>query len=261
MSSKYALFVIVVMTAILISGLGRTSVEAETDLVTDIEYTPDPAMAGRNLTISCKLADETDVDKVVLNMCTAMICFPPKIMEKGTDSVWRATSTEVTEVGEYHFNITVLFVNGSKVWTDDTYFQAVSTDLGTESLERVPEKVKVGAEIDVYTELTDDTGVSDVSLYYCQGDLCFNPIPMTELANGSYHARIGPFDNPDEEIKYNITVLYEDGHRAWTEDIKFTPTKKTTDDDDDDNGIIPAMGAVAVLAVLTALAMTRRGKK
>jgi LPXTG-motif cell wall-anchored protein len=31
--------------------------------------------------------------------------------------------------------------------------------------------------------------------------------------------------------------------------------------DDDDNGIIPALGAVAAIAVLAGFGMTRRGKK
>jgi len=62
-------------------------------------------------------------------------------------------------------------------------------------------------------------------------------------------------------VKYNVTVTYDDGHKALTEDITFTPIKKSKGDNgDDDNGIIPALGAVAVLAVMTAFAVTRRGK-
>jgi len=261
-SSKYAVVVIVIMAAILLTGFGRTSVHADTDLVTDIEHSPDPVVAGNPVEISCKVSDETDVTSVVLNMCSSLYCFPPNIMEKGTDNIWRATNSDVGDVDEYHYNITIHFSNGTKVWTDDIYFDAVSTDLETDVLEHVPSKVIVGEEIDVYTTLTDDTGASDVSLYHCQGDVCFAPVTMTKLANGTYHTRLGPFDNTLEEVKYNVTVTYTDGHKAWTGDIKFTPAKKSSgNDDDDDNGIIPALGAVAVLAVLTALAVTRRGKK
>ena len=261
MSSKYAVVVIVIMAAFLLTGFGRTSVHADTDLVTDIEYSPDPPIAGNAIEISCKLTDETGVDNIFLNMCSAAFCFPPVTMQKETDDVWRGTSTEVDDVGEYHFNITIYFDDGSRNWTDDTYFHAVSTDLGTEKLENVPSKVKVGEEIDVYAELTDDAGASDVSLFYCQGNVCFPPLPMTKLDNDTYHTRLGPFDNTDEEVKYNVTVTFDDGHKAWTEDIKFTPQKKSDGGNgDDDNGIIPALGAVAVLAVLTAFAVTRRGK-
>ena len=260
MSSKYAIVVIVIMTAILFTGFGRDTAQADTDLVTDIQYSPDPPIVGEAIEFSCKLTDKTDVDNVVMNMCSDMFCFPPKIMEKGTDDVYRATSTDASDVGEYHFNITVHYSNGTRVWTDDISFYTVTTDLGTQDMEHVPSKVIIGKEVDVYAVLDNETGVSDVSLLHCQGDVCFNPVAMTRLDNGSYHARIGPFDTV-EEIKYNVTVTYEDGHRAWTADIKFTPEKKTSENGDDDNGIIPALGAVAVIAVLTGLAMTRRDRK
>jgi hypothetical protein len=256
------LIVIVIMAAFLLTGLGRTSVHADTDLVTDIDYSPDPVVAGKPVLVSCKLSDETGVETVVLNMCSSLFCYPPNIMVKGTDDVWRATNTDVDQVDEYHFNITIHFSNGTRVWTDDILFDALSTDLETDVLEHVPAKVKVGDEIDVYTTLTDDTDVSDVSLYYCQGDVCFAPVTMTKLANDTYHVRLGPFDNTDEEVKYNVTVTYGDGHKAWTVDVKFTPTKKSSNGNgDDDNGLIPALGAVAVLAMLAALAVTRRGRK
>ncbi|NIU50900.1 MAG: hypothetical protein GWN74_17850 [Thermoplasmata archaeon] len=70
--------------------------------------------------------------------------------------------------------------------------------------------------------------------------------------------------NAVEEViphKFNITVYFEDDSRAWTEDMPFTPQEETDGEpngEDDDNGLLPAMGAVAVLAVFTALAMTRR---
>jgi hypothetical protein len=259
MSSKYAIVVLVIMTAILLTGSGRNTAQADTDLVTDIQFSPDPPIAGEVIEFSCKLTDEMDVDNVVLSMCSDIYCFPPNIMEKGTDEMYRTTSTDASEVGEYHFNITIHYANGTRAWTDDIYFDAVTTDLGTLKLEHIPGKVIIGKEVDVYTVLDNETGVSDVSLLHCQGDVCFNPVPMTLLDNGSYHARIGPFDTADE-IKYNVTATYEDGHRAWTEDIKFTPEKKTSDDDDN-GGIIPALGVVAVIAVLTGLAMTRRDRK
>ncbi len=164
MSSKYALVVIVIIAAILVTGFDRNDAQADTDLVTNIQYSPDPVIVDETVEFSCELTDETGVDTVVLNMCTDMFCFPPVLMEKGTDDVWRGSSDAVTDVISHHFNITINFGDGSS---------------------------------------------------------------------------------------------------AWTEDIYFTPQEKTNDkpnDDDDDNGLLPAMGAVAVLAVLTALAMTRRGR-
>lgn len=167
MSSKYALVVIVIMAALLISGLGRNDAQADTDLVTDIVYSPDPVVAGEDVDFSCTLTDETDVDKVFLNMCTDLFCFPPVQMEKGTDGVWRGTTSSVTDLVSHHFNITVEFTDSSKVWTDDVYFDPVEKSNG----------------------------------------------------NGGKN------------------------------------------DDDDDDGIIPALGAVSVLAVFAALAVTARGKK
>jgi hypothetical protein len=164
-SSKYAVVVIIIMVALLLTGLGRTDVQADTDLVTNIEYDPDPVLVGEPIEVSCTLTDETNVESVVLTICTDEICFPPVLMEKGTDDVWRGTSNSVEDLISH---------------------------------------------------------------------------------------------------KFNITVHFQDTTRVWTEDVPFTPQEKTEPDpngDDDDNGIIPALGAVAVLAVLTSLAMTRRGKK
>ena len=122
MSSRYALVVIVIISAVLISGLGRNDAQADTDIVTDIEYSPDPVIVGETVEVSCKLANETDVDTVVLRMCTDMFCFPPVVMERGTDGVWRGGSDSVTEVISHHFNITVTYSDTSKVWTEDIYF-------------------------------------------------------------------------------------------------------------------------------------------
>ncbi len=130
MSSKYALVVVVIMAALLLSGFGRDQAQADTDLVTGIQYNPDPVVAGEDVEFSCTLTDETNVDKVFLNMCTDMFCFPPVEMEKGTDGVWRGTSSAVTDLVSHHFNITVEFTDTSKVWTDDEYFDPVEKSNG-----------------------------------------------------------------------------------------------------------------------------------
>jgi len=259
MSSKYALVVVFVMAALLMSGLGRDTAQADTDLLTDIEFTPDPAIAGEPIDFSVKLTDETDVDSVFLNMCSSLFCFPPKAMVKGTGGAWTATSTDVIDPGEYHFNITVVFTNGSRVWNDDIYFDAYTTTLDSQTFEHSPAKVRIGEEVDVYFKPAEETGISSLVLYHCRGDVCFNPITMTKLTNGTWHARIGPFDTK-EEIKVNVTASYEDGHTAWTQDLAFSPAKKSSDGDDD-SGLLPAMGGVAVLAVLTGLAVSRRGRR
>jgi hypothetical protein len=253
-SSKYAVVVIVIITAILLSGFGRDNAHADTDLVTDLAHSPDPVVINQSVEVS-------DVDKVIMNMCTEIVCFPPITMVKGTDDVWRATSSDVNEAVLHHYNITILFTDGTRDWTDDVYFTPVTSDLEVKFLEHAPGNVIIGEEVDIYTELADDTGVTDVTLQHCRGDVCFTPVQMTQLDNGTYHARVGPFDT-DEEIKYNVTVTYDNGHKAWTEDLKFSPSKKVDDNgDDDDNGIIPALGAVAAIAVLAGFGMTRRGKK
>ncbi len=259
MSSKYALAVVIIMAALLLTGMGRDTAQADTDLFTDIEYTPDPAVAGEPIDFSVRLTDETGVDSVFLNMCSSLFCFPPKAMEKGTGGIWTVTSTDVTDPGEYHFNITVVYTNGSRAWNDDIYFDAYTTSLDSETFQHSPAKVRMGEQVDIYFKPADETGIASLVLYHCRGDVCFNPVTMTKLTNGTWHARIGPFDTK-EEIKVNVTATYDDGHSAWTEDLGFSPTKKAADGDDD-GGLLPAMGGVAVLAVLTGLAVSRRGRR
>ncbi|UCC93495.1 MAG: hypothetical protein JSW25_02175 [Thermoplasmata archaeon] len=131
MSSKYAVVVIIIMAAILLTGFGRNDVQADTDLVTDIEYSPDPYVIGETLEISCTLTDETNVESVVLTVCNDAICFTPIPMEKGSDDVWRGTSNSVEELVSHKFNITVYFDDTSKVWTEDIYFDPTEkTDNG-----------------------------------------------------------------------------------------------------------------------------------
>ncbi len=266
MSSKYAIVVIVVMAAIIFSGFGRDPAQAvDTFEVQSVTFSPDPVMAGQPMSFEVELIDDTGVDNVIVSICTEISCFPPLILEKGTDDVWRGASDKITEAIEYHFEVIVNFENGSSDDTEYIYFTAVSEDLELKTLNQAPENVVLDTEVDIYAELNDTEHVDQVLLFHCVGDVCLLPITMTELDNGTYHARFGPFDT-EELVKYNITTLYKDGERSWTSwtvNETFTPTAKTTndDDDDDDGSIMPAMGAVAVLAIIAGLAVSRRGRK
>jgi hypothetical protein len=266
MSSKYAAVVVVLMAAILLTGSGRDSAQADETLVSDIQLNPDPAIVNETLEISCKVSDETNVKTLWMNLCSAGNCFLPEEMEKGTDDVWRVETAKVLDLSEHYFSIAIEYDNGSWVYNENTYFtpqEAPSKELETESIEHAPSEVIVDEEVDIYTKLANETGVSEVVLQHCLGTSCFTPVTMTRLDNGSYHARIGPFDTTDE-IKYNVTVTYSSGHKAWTQDFKFTPQAKMDGDDDgdDDGGLLPAMGAVAVIAILAGLAVSsRRSRK
>lgn len=260
MSSKYAIITVLVLTAVLLGAFTQSPVEA--DPTVELEswaMTPDPTIVNEPIEFSVKLADETDVKTVYFNLCSSGTCFAPLTMTRGTDAFYRATSEMVTVLEQHYFTIKVELENGTFVDSDKVYFTPISHDLMVETVGISPGKVRVGDEVDVYAELSDTKNITDVDIYHCVGETCLLPIPMTLLANGTYHARIGPFDTK-EEVKYNITATYADGHLAWTVDNKFTPVKKSGGDDDDDGGIIPAMGAVAVLAILAGLAVTRRGQ-
>lgn len=266
MSSKYAAVVVVLMAAFLLTGFGRDSAQADETLVSDIQLNPDPAIVNETLEISCKVTDGTNVTTLWMSLCSAGNCFLPAEMEKGTDDVWRVETTFVNDLTEHYFSIAVEYDNGTWVYNEDTYFtpqEAPSQDLETESIEHAPSKVITDEEVDIYTKLANETGVTEVVLQHCLGASCFTPVAMTRLDNGSYHARIGPFDTTDE-IKYNVTVTYSSGHKAWTQDFKFSPQSKTDDGngEDDDGGLLPAMGAVAVIAILAGLAVSsRRSRK
>jgi hypothetical protein len=267
MSSKYAIAVIVVTMAILMSVLVRSPARADENYL-EVEYatySPDPIVAGQDVEFSVKLLDLTNVSEVYVTICTAVVCLDSLKLTKGADDVWKGTTGLVTTVEEYYFTVMVIYENASSLASQKTYFTPVappSTDLEYKSLEHAPATINVGDDIDVYIELNDTTDVESVILSVCLGEeVCFTPTPMTVQTNGTYHARVGPLDKA-EEYKYNVTVEYASGHKAWTVDIKFTPKNESTNGDDgDDDGFIPAMGAVAVIAILAGLAVTRRTRR
>ncbi len=89
MSSKYAIVVIVVMAAIILSGFARDPAGAvDTFEVQSVTYSPDPVVAGKPMSFEVELIDDTDVSTVVVSICTEISCFPPLILDKGTDDVW-----------------------------------------------------------------------------------------------------------------------------------------------------------------------------
>jgi hypothetical protein len=129
-SSKYAAVVIIIMVALILTGLGLTSVQAETDVVTDIEYSPDPAVTNETFEVSARLTNETDVESVVLTICTDAICFTPIPMERDADGVWRGSSDNIIDLVDHKLNITVHYTDSSKVWTDDIPFDVTEKTNG-----------------------------------------------------------------------------------------------------------------------------------
>ena len=265
MSSRFAIAVIVVTMAILMSVLMRSPAQADENYL-EVEYatfSPDPIVAGEDVEFTVKLLDLTNVNQTFISICAATFCLDQVELTKGADDIWTGSTDLIITVEEYYFTVRVLYENSSFLDSAKTYFTPLappSTDLEVKTLEHAPATINVGEEMDVYIELNDTTDVEKVVLSVCLGDdLCFTPVNMTVQANGTYHARVGPMDRA-EEYKYNVTVEYSSGHMAWTADTKFTPKEKS-DNGDDDNGFIPAMGAVAVIAILAGLAVTRRTKK
>ena len=161
MSSKYAISVIVVTMAILMSVLVRSPVQAD-DNYLEVEfatYSPDPIIAGQDVEFSVKLLDLTNISEVYVTICTAVFCLDSVALTKGTDDVWKGTTGLITTVEEYYFTVMVKYENESVLSSQKTYFTPVappSTDLEYKSLEHAPATINVGDEIDVYI---DDEGI------------------------------------------------------------------------------------------------------
>jgi hypothetical protein len=248
--------------AIIMSVLVRSPALADENYL-EVEYvtfSPDPIVAGGDVEFTVKLLDLTNVSKTYVSVCTAVFCLEWIELTKGADDVWTGSTDQITTVEEYYFIVRVSYENASFLESQKTYFTPLappSENLEYKTLEHAPATINVGDEMDVYIELNDTTDVEKVVLSVCLGEeLCFTPVIMTVQANGTYHARVGSLDKA-EQYKYNVTVEYASGHKAWTPDIKFTPKKESNNGD----GFIPAMGAVALIAILAGLAVTRRTKR
>jgi len=253
-----AMLVVVVLIAIVAGTPDRT--DAEGLEVTNLTMTPDPAIMGGTVEIACKLVDETGVVGVYLRYCSDTNCFPPIAMAKDAQSLWRASTYILDSTGQYHFNITVEYSNGTFGWTEEHLFTPVeptSTVLETTNMSRIPQEVKVGEAVDILCAPKDAANITAIEVRLKQGGTPLTAVPMTKLANGTYKATIGPFDS-DRQVTYNITATLASGGKAWTSDLTFTP--KGSGDGDDD-GFLPALGAAAVVAVMMGLAVTYRGRK
>ena len=261
MSTKYIAVVIILVVAVVLGGLLRVPAQAETDAleVKSVSFSPDPPVVNEPLEFSAELLDETNVTVVTVNICTEISCLPPISMTRGTDGVYKAETIAITTVEKYHFNIGVEYDNGTTRFTEYIYFTPLPDAVELDSVEMVPAKIKKGETADIFATLAQEENITAVQLFHCQGDVCFPPVTMERQANGTYKASVGPFDKA-EEVKYNVTITYEGGHKAFTADYKFQVEKKGGDGDDDDGGI-PAIGAVAVIAILAGLAVTRRSKR
>ncbi len=257
-SSLGAMLVVVVLLA-LVSGM-PDGTEAQELEVTALSMTPDPAVIGGQVEIACKLVDETGVVGVYLRYCSDINCFPSITMTKDGQGFWRALTNAIDSMGEHHFNITVEYSNGTFGWTEEHLFTPVeptSTELQTTNLSRVPPQVKTGEAVAVYCVPKDAANVTSMEVRLKQGSTPLSSVAMTKLANGTYHASIGPFGS-ERQVTYNITATLISGKRAWTQDLTFTP--KGSGDGEDD-GFLPAVGAAAVVAVMMGLAVTYRGRK
>jgi hypothetical protein len=262
MSTKGTLMAVLVAGALIALVLSTPdSTQGESLAVTDVQVTPDPPIVGEKAVISCHITDETDVKYVWLFYCSPLACLPAIDMSRGTDGLWSASTSELDTAGAYHFNITVEYDNGTRAWTEDHSFspvEAPSTELGVVSLAREPQTVKADDGVDVYCLPEDPANVTSMQVMYTVDGAAKAPVDMTKLANGTYHATIGPFSK-DSQVAYNVTATLASGSKAWTADITFKTEKKASDGDDD--GFIPALGAAATIAVLMGLAVSVRGRR
>jgi hypothetical protein len=263
MSSKYPLVVIIITLAILLTALPKAPVQADVTVEFEfIELNPDPIVVGEEFEVRAKLVDEANVTGLFLNICTEFVCLPPLELTRGTDGVYTLETDTIDTVELFHYNITVRFDDSTLFQTDDVYFTPITTDLDVTSIGHDPVAPKVGQKMMVTVELASDENVTNVALFHCKDDVCFTPIEMTLVSGMIYEAEIGPF-NSVAQIKYNVTVYYDDGSKqwqAWTANETFMLEKKAGNGDDD-NGFIPAVGAVAAIAILAGLGVTRRGRK
>jgi len=180
-------------------------------------------------------------------------------MTKDANGTYRATGRPVDSEGTHHFNVTVVYTDDARAWTDDHQFTPYvrpATALVVEILSIRPAAPKAGEKVDVYCRAKDAPNVSSMRLTVKVGTTS-TPHDMVRLGNGTYHAQVGPFGE-GTPVTYNVTATMTGGVRLWTEDKGFTPAKKAAEDDD---GFIPAVGAVAALAVLAGLAVSRRGRR
>ena len=253
-----AMLVVVVLIA-LVAGT-PSGTEAQGLEVTNLTMTPNPALVGGKVEVACKLVDETDVAGVFLRYCSDTNCFPPIAMTKDGQGFWRALTHDIDSTGQHHFNITVQYANGTFGWTEEHTFTPIvliSTDLKTTHLSRAPLQVKVDEAVEVFCVPEDAANITSMEVRLKQGSTPLSAVPMTKLANGTYHASIGPFAS-DRQVTYNVTATLVSGTKAWTQDIMFTPKASGGDGDD---GFLPAVGAAAVVAAMMGLSVTYRGRR
>jgi len=228
-------------------------------VVNDLKLSPDTPIYGETFEVSCRLADGTGVKTVYLFYCSDLSCFPPIAMTKDANGTYRATGHAIDSMGTHHFNVTVTYTDDTRAWTADSQFTPIersATALEVELLSIRPAAPRAGEKVDVYCRAKDAPNVSSMRLTVTVGTSS-TPHDMVRLGNGTYHAQVGPFDE-GQLVRYNVTATVTGGGRMWTEDLSFTPGKRVAKDDD---GFIPAVGAVAALAVLAGLAVTRRGRR
>ena len=228
-------------------------------VVNDLKLSPDPPIYGEAFEVSCRLADGTGVKAVHLFYCSDRNCFPPIAMTKDANGTYRATGHTINSLGTHHFNVTVTYADDTRAWTADSDFTPVEkseTALEVEILSIRPATPRAGEKVDVYCRAKDAPNVSSMRLAVTVG-ASSTPHDMARLGNGTYHAQVGPFDE-GKQVTYNVTATMAGGKRMWTEDLSFTPGKRAAKDD---GGFIPAVGAVAALAVLAGLAVSRRGRR
>ena len=228
-------------------------------VVSDLRLSPDPPIYGEAFEVSCRLANGTGVKAVHLFYCSDLNCFPPIEMTKDANGTYRATGHAIDSKGTHHFNVTVTYTDDTRAWTANTEFTPSEKSpyaLEVELLSITPAAPRAGEKVDVYCRAKDAPNVSSMRLAVTVGTSS-TPYDMARLGNGTYHAQVGPFDE-GQLVKYNVTATMTGGGRMWTEDLSFTPGKKAAKDD---GGFIPAVGAVAALAVLAGLAVSRRGTR
>ncbi len=87
-----------------------------------------------------------------------------------------------------------------------------------------PDPPSLGGKASISCRITDDTDVKYVWLLYCSPLACLPPIDMTKGTDGKWTALTNDLDSPGL-YHYNVTVEYNNGTRAWTEDYMFTPVE------------------------------------
>ena len=182
--------------------------------ISDVAYTPDPAIEGEEITIKCRVADPSGVENVIIHYGTSTTSFFPKNMSLEVDINYTATIGPFNKGERVYFFITATDNSPSKneAFGDNKglYYSFVVLDKDLRpplitDIAHSPASPTEGDNITISCKVSDDSGVAYVTLYYRINRGKWFAINMT--ANGElYNCTIGAFSLGDK-IEYYVVAV------------------------------------------------------